>query len=94
MIVESDDTSKLALSQRFVTQTQTALAQGTDLSEPDLVTLAIDRVHVGEHTCVVGIGIEQALIVTGRGRERERHPGHDLLIGYADSLDVSARSWW
>jgi hypothetical protein len=65
-----------------------------ELQKPDLVTLAIDRVHVGEHTCVVGIGIEQALIVTGRGRERERHPGHDLLIGYADSLDVSTRSWW
>jgi putative transposase len=51
-------TSKSAISRRFV-KTKTALAQllAIDLSALDLVALMIDRVHFGEHVCVVALGI-------------------------------------
>jgi putative transposase len=52
-------TSRSAVSRRFVAQTQTALAAllAADLSGLDLVALMVDGVHVGEHTCVVALGI-------------------------------------
>ncbi len=53
-------TSKSAVSRRFVTQTETALAEllSADLSGLDLVALMVDGVHFGEHTCVVALGID------------------------------------
>jgi transposase-like protein len=47
------------VSRRFVTQTETALAEllVADLSGLDLVALMVDGVHFGEHTCVVALGI-------------------------------------
>jgi transposase-like protein len=52
-------TSRSAVSRRFVTQTETALAEllTADLSGLDLVALMVDGVHFGEHTCVVALGI-------------------------------------
>jgi putative transposase len=52
-------TSKSAISRRFVTATETALAQllAVDLSALDLVALMLDGVHFGEHVCVVALGI-------------------------------------
>jgi putative transposase len=52
-------TSRSAVSRRFVTQTETALAEllVADLSGLDLVALMVDGVHFGEHTCVVALGI-------------------------------------
>jgi hypothetical protein len=53
-------TSRSAVSRRFVTQTQTALAEllAADLSQLDLVAFMVDGVHFGEHTCVVALGID------------------------------------
>ena len=53
-------TSKSAVSRRFITQTETALAAllAADLSGLDLVALMVDGVHFGEHTCVVALGID------------------------------------
>src|SRR4051812_36676374 len=53
-------TSRSAVSRRFVTATQTALAAllGAGLSGLDLVALMVDGVHFGEHTCVVALGID------------------------------------
>lgn len=52
-------TSKSAVSRRFVTATETALAElmSRDLSGLDLVAFMVDGVHFGEHTCVVALGI-------------------------------------
>jgi len=53
------NTSRSAVSRRFVAATETALAQllAQDLSQLDLVGLMIDGVHFGEHCCVVALGI-------------------------------------
>jgi putative transposase len=53
-------TSKSAVSRRFVTATETALAEllAADLSPLDVVALMIDGVHFGEHCCVVALGID------------------------------------
>jgi hypothetical protein len=53
-------TSRSAVSRRFVAATETALAQllAADLSGLDLVAMMVDRVHFGEHTCVVALGID------------------------------------
>src|SRR5918998_2249475 len=53
-------TSKSAVSRRFVTETETALAEllAADLSGLDLVALMVDGVRFGEHTCVVALGID------------------------------------
>ena len=52
-------TSKSAVSRRFVTATETALAElmSRRLDDLDLVALMVDGVHFGEHTCVVALGI-------------------------------------
>jgi len=52
-------TSTSAVSRRFVAATETALGEllAADLSGLDLVALMIDGVHVGEHLCVVALGI-------------------------------------
>jgi transposase-like protein len=53
-------TSKSAVSRRFVTATETALAEllSVDLSGLDLVALMVDGVHFAEHCCVVALGID------------------------------------
>jgi hypothetical protein len=53
-------TSKSAVSRRFVTATETALAEllSADLSGLDLVALMVDGVHFAEHCCVVALGID------------------------------------
>jgi putative transposase len=55
----STSTSKSAVSRRFVTATETALAEllAKPLGELDLVALMLDGVHFGEHVCVVALGI-------------------------------------
>lgn len=55
----SSATSKSAVSRRFVTMTQTALAEllAADLSGLDVVALMIDGVHFAESCCVVALGI-------------------------------------
>jgi putative transposase len=52
-------TSKSAVSRRFVAATETALAEllTAPLHELDLVALMIDGAHLGEHLCVVALGI-------------------------------------
>jgi hypothetical protein len=51
-------TSKSAVSRKFVTATETALAQllAADLSTLDLVAFMVDGVHFGEHCWVVALG--------------------------------------
>jgi hypothetical protein len=53
-------TSKSAVSRRFVTQTETALADllAADLSQLQMVALMVDGVHFAEHLCVVALGID------------------------------------
>ena len=53
-------TSKSAVSRRFVTATETALAQllAADLSGLDLVALMVDGVHFAQHCAVVALGID------------------------------------
>jgi len=53
-------TSRSAVSRKFVTQTETALAGllSADLSTLDLVALMIDGVHFAESCCVVALGID------------------------------------
>lgn len=52
-------TSKSAVSRRFVTMTETALAEllSQNLSGLDLVALMIDGVHFAESCCIVALGI-------------------------------------
>ncbi|MDQ5828462.1 MAG: IS256 family transposase, partial [Actinomycetota bacterium] len=52
-------TSRSAVSRRFVTLTERALAEmmAGDLSELDLVALMVDGVHFAEHCCIVALGI-------------------------------------
>jgi hypothetical protein len=53
-------TSRSAVSRRFVAATETALAEllAADLSGLDLVAFMVDGVHVGEHCCIVALGID------------------------------------
>jgi hypothetical protein len=53
-------TSKSAVSRRFVTATETALAglMSRRLDDLDLVAFLADGVHFGDHTCVVALGID------------------------------------
>jgi transposase-like protein len=56
---KSSATSKSTVSRRFVTMTETALAEllAADLSGLDLVALMIDGVHFAESCCIVALGI-------------------------------------
>jgi putative transposase len=56
----SRGTSRSAVSRRFVTATETALAElmASDLSGLDLVALMIDGVHFADHCCIVALGID------------------------------------
>lgn len=60
-------TSKSVISRRFVTATETALADllAADLTGLDLVALMVDGVHFAEHCCIVALGI---------GADGTKHP--------------------
>ena len=92
----ASSTSKSAVSRRFVTATETALADllGGDLSELDLVALMIDGVHFAEHLCVVamGIGIDGTKhpLAVVEGSTENATLVTDLLVGLRDrGLDVT-----
>jgi putative transposase len=89
-------TSKSAVSRRFVAATETALAElmSRDLSGLDLVAFMVDGVHVGEHTCVValGIGIDGVKHPLGveEGSTENAAVVTDLITGLRDrGLDTS-----
>jgi transposase-like protein len=89
-------TSKSAVSRRFVTATETALAElmSRDLSGLDLVAFMVDGVHFGEHTCVValGIGIDGVKHPLGveEGSTENAAVVTDLITGLRDrGLDAS-----
>jgi putative transposase len=92
----ASSTSKSAVSRRFVTATETALADllGTDLSELDLVALMVDGVHFADHLCVVALGIgidgtKRPLAVV-EGSTENATLVSDLLVGLRDrGLDVT-----
>ncbi len=92
----ASSTSKSAVSRRFVTATETALADllGAGLSDLDLVALMVDGVHFGEHLCVVAMGIgidgtKHPLAVVEGSTENTTLVG-DLLVGLRDrGLDVT-----
>jgi putative transposase len=89
-------TSKSAVSRRFVTATETALADllGADLSELDLVALMVDGVHFADHLCIVALGIgidgtKHPLAVVD-GSTENTTVVTDLLVGLRDrGLDVT-----
>jgi putative transposase len=92
----ASSTSKSAVSRRFVTATETALADllGADLSELDLVALMVDGVHFADHLCVVALGIgidgtKHPLAVV-EGSTENTTLVTDLLVGLRDrGLDVT-----
>ena len=92
----ASSTSKSAVSRRFVTATETALADllGADLSELDLVALMVDGVHFADHLCIVALGIgidgtKHPLAVV-EGSTENATLVTDLLVGLRDrSLDVT-----
>ena len=89
-------TSRSAVSRRFVTATETALAQllAADLSGLDLVALLVDGVHFGEHTCVVALGIDidgtKHPLSVVEGSTENATVVTDLLVGLRErGLDVT-----
>jgi putative transposase len=89
-------TSRSAVSRRFVTATETALAEmmAAELSELDLVALMVDGVHFADHLCVValGIGIDGTKHPLGlvEGDTENATVVTDLLAGLRDrGLDVT-----
>src|SRR6195256_5951899 len=89
-------TSRSAVSRRFVTATETALAQllAADLRRLDLVAFMVDGVHFGEHTCVValGIGIDGTKYPLSlvEGSTENATLVSDLLVGLRErGLDVT-----
>jgi len=57
---QARSTSRSAVSRKFVTMTETALADvlARDLTDLDLVALIFDGVYFAEHLCVVALGID------------------------------------
>ena len=92
----ASSTSKSAVSRRFVTATETALADllGADLSGLDLVALMVDGVHFADHLLVVamGIGIDGTKhpLAVVEGSTENATLVTDLLVGLRDrGLDVT-----
>jgi putative transposase len=88
--------SKSAISRRFVAATETALAEllAAPLGGLDLVALLVDGVHVGEHVCVValGIGIDGTKhpLALVEGSTENTTTVTELLVGLRDrGLDTS-----
>lgn len=89
-------TSKSAVSWKFVAATETALAElpTADLSTLDLVAFMVDGVHVGEHCCVValGIGIDgtKHLLALAEGSTENATLVTELIVGLREQgLDVT-----
>jgi putative transposase len=89
-------TSKSAVSRRFVTATETALADllGADLSGLDRVALMVDGVHFADHLCVVAMGISvdgtKHPVAVVDGSTENATLVTDLLVGLRDrGLDVT-----
>ncbi len=58
--VAATSTARSSVSRRFVEGTQRKLAEllGRDLSELDLVAIFIDGIQLGDHCCVVALGVD------------------------------------
>jgi putative transposase len=89
-------TSRSAVSRRFVTATESVLAEllAADLSTLDLVAVMVDGVHFGEHCCVValGIGIDGTKhpLALVEGSTENATLVTDLLVGLRERrLDVT-----
>jgi putative transposase len=89
-------TSRSAVSRRFVTATETALAQllAADLRRLDLVAFMVDGVHFGEHTCVVALGIDidgvKHPLALVEGSTENATLVTDLIVGLRErGLDVT-----
>jgi len=89
-------TSRSAVSRKFVTQTETALAEllSADLSTLDLVALMIDGVHFAESCCVVALGIDlqgtKHPLALVEGSTENATLTTDLLVGLRDrGLDMT-----
>src|SRR5918997_450209 len=89
-------TSKSAVSRRFVTATETALAEllSADLSGLDLVALMVDGVHFAEYCCVVALGIDidgvKHPLSLVEGSTENATLVTDLLVGLRErGLDVT-----
>ncbi len=89
-------TSKSAVSRRFIAATETALAEllAQPLDGLDLVALMIDGVHVGEHLCVVALGIgvdgTKHPLALAEGSTENTSTVTDLLTGLRDrGLDTA-----
>jgi putative transposase len=89
-------TSRSAVSRRFVTATEKALAElmAVDLSGLDLVALMVDGVGFAEHLCVValGIGIDGTKhpLALVEGSTENATLVKDLLVGLRErGLDVT-----
>ena len=89
-------TSKSAVSRKFVTQTETALAEllAADLSQLELVALMIDGVHFAETCCVVALGIDlqgnKIPLALVEGATENATLVTDLLVGLRErGLDVT-----
>ena len=68
------------MSRRFVAVMETALPEllAADLSSLDLVAMIVDRVHFGEHCCVVALGMDI---------DRVKHP-LSLVEGSAENATL------
>lgn len=89
-------TSKSAISGRFVQRTETTLAEllTRPLGELDLIALMVDRVHFGEHLCVVALGIDadgsKHPLALVEGSTENTATVRGLLVGLRDrGLDVA-----
>jgi transposase-like protein len=89
-------TSKSAVSRRFVTATETALAEllSADLAGLDLVALMVDGVHFAEHCRVVALGIDidgvKHPLSLVEGSTENATLVSDLLVGLRErGLDVT-----
>jgi hypothetical protein len=93
---KSRGTSRSAVSRRFVTATETALADlmAADLTGLDLVALMVDGVNFAGHCCVVAVGIDidgvKHPLGVVEGDTENSTLVTDLLVGLRDrGLDVS-----
>ena len=89
-------TSRSAVSRRFVAATEHALAElvAQELSGLDLVALMVDGIRVGEHTCVVALGITldgtKVPLALAEGATENAAVVRDLLAGLRDrGLDTT-----
>jgi putative transposase len=89
-------TSKSAVSRRFVTRTEHALAEllAQDLTGLDLVALMVDGIRVADHCCVVALGITidgtKVPLALAEGATENATVVGDLLAGLRDrGLEVT-----